>query len=30
MPGLEIGLINVGELNFAQSFLQFNKKKKNI
>ena len=30
MPGLEIGLVNGGELNFDQSFLQFNKKKKNI
>ena len=28
MPELEIGLVNGGELNFDQSFLQFNVKKK--
>ena len=29
MPELEIGLVNGDELNFNQSFLQFNVKKKN-
>ena len=28
MPELEIRLVDVGELNFDQSFLQFNVKKK--
>ena len=28
MPKLEIGLAGVGKLNFDQSFLQFNAKKK--
>ena len=30
MPKLEKRLVNLGELNFDQSFLQFNVKKKNI
>ena len=29
MPELEIGLLDGGELNFDQSFMQFNVKKKN-
>ena len=28
MPGLELGLIDGDELNFTQSFLKFNVKKK--
>ena len=28
MPELEIGLVDEGELNFNQSFLKFNAKKK--
>ena len=30
MPKLDIGLADGGELNFDESFLQFNIKKKNI
>ena len=30
MPELDIGLADGGELNFNQSFLQFNQRKKNI
>ena len=30
MPELDIGILDGGELNFDQSFLQFNLKKKNI
>ena len=30
MPELDIGLLDGGELNFEQSFLQFNVKKKNM
>ena len=29
MPELEIGLVDEGKLNFNQSFLKFNEKKKN-
>ena len=30
MPELNIGLVDGGELNFDQSFLQFNVKKKTV
>ena len=30
MPELDVGLVDGGELNFDQSFMQFNVEKKNI